>query len=753
MRIKFFTILICGLLSAAAIGQKPDATINKASVAPVVDGQIDAVWTEANSYNISKAFSEDTPSLGAEGETTWKALWMDQGIYVLIQVNDNAFFPKWADSPAGLNDWNYDLPELFFDINTTNLEDGLGVTDGQGHHLVSPGFREGELDGSPLYDDRNPEVLFAHKVSDPAYVSEYYIPFTTLTDKEGNLISHNQIGFDVYIRDRDPGDFSPHRAVWANTGNIGEPWISMDDCGIITLEGAEPISDISITDGVIDVDNGTLQMEPTIYPENAFFTKLKWKVSNGTGKASINNMGMVTAIADGTITVTAIATSGSGIEASAVVSISNQVVQIEELNLIRNGNFDQVDEAGFPEEWIQLLAIQDRTPFVEDGHVVLDPAQDLNSYYEYQFVQQEFGCNTTSEYMFSFVSWADEARTFQVHFEDPANVWHLYGLSDHEDSFMGQSGWTFDISTVPTHYSFYVIFKDKIESTTESLVFQLGLSGIVCYMDSVQLINLDDLPLTADFNPVTSITISSEGDAITLLKDQNLRMSAEVLPLDATLADFRWSVLPGTGNANIDKNGLLTGTEVGTITVIATARDGSNFVGEMEIEVIQLIESIKVSSEDGSTSLEKLSSIQMKAELLPADATSTEVNWSVAQGTGEASIDENGLLTGMEVGTVIVMAFATDESGVSGAMEVEIVAGVGIESSGQYILKVYPNPAISELVVSHAALNSTVEIFNSVGTLMDRVKIKGTMHCFDIRNYPAGAYFVKNGKHVSKFVK
>jgi hypothetical protein len=752
MRIKFLAILMCGLLSAAAIGQKPEATINKASVAPVVDGQIDAVWTEANSYNISKAFSEETPSLGAEGETTWKALWMDHGIYVLVQVNDNAFFPKWADSPEGQADYLYDLPELFFDINTT-LEDGLGVKDGLGHHLVSPGFREGEIDGTSFYDNRNPEVLFAHRVLDPTYVSEYYIPFSTLTDREGNPISNNQIGFDVYIRDRDPGDFSPHRAVWANTGNIGEPWINMDDCGTMTLEGAEPVSDITLAEGVINQDNGTLQMEAMIYPANAFNKKLKWTVSNGTGKASINDMGLVTAIADGIVTVTAIAIYGSGIEASAVVTISNQVPEIEELNLIRNGNFDRIDEAGFPEEWIQLLAIQDRTPFVEDGHVVLDPAQDLQSFYEYQFVQEEFGCNTTSEYMFSFVAWADEARTFQVHFEDPVNQWNLYGVSDHDDSFMGQSGWIFDVSTVPTHYSFYVIFKNKLETTRESLVFQLGLSGIVCYLDSVQLINLDDLPLLRYFNPITSLTISSEGDAVTLLKDQNLQMSADVLPLDATLADYRWSVLPGSGNGTIDKHGLLTGTEAGTLTVVATGRDGSNFTGEMEIEVIQLVNSIKVTGELGATSLERKSTMQMSAELEPEDASVKEINWSIAQGTGEASIDENGLLTSLETGTVIVMAFATDESGVSGAMEVKVIAGVGIEPSGVHLLTIYPNPAIDELKVSHAISNSTLSIFNSKGVLMEEVEVIGTIHQFNIETYPPGVYFVKNRKQVVKFVK
>ena len=229
--------MICALLSAAAIGQKPEAIILKASVAPVVDGVIEAVWEEANTYNISKAYNGEVPTLGAEGETTWRALWNTEGIYFLIQVADDAFFPNWADSPENPNTWEYDILELYFDINTMNLEDGLGASDNKGHHLISPGFIEGQIDGTPLYDTKYTEVLFAHRVTDPNYISEYFIPFEVLTDSEGRVMPYSQIGFDVYVNDRDPIDGGSNRAVWSNTGNTDPPWVNMDDCGIISLEG------------------------------------------------------------------------------------------------------------------------------------------------------------------------------------------------------------------------------------------------------------------------------------------------------------------------------------------------------------------------------------------------------------------------------------------------------------------------------------------------------------------------------------
>lgn len=56
---------------------------------------------------------------------------------------------------------------------------------------------------------------------------------------------------------------------------------------------------------VIDVDNGTLQMIATIIPSDATNQEIVWSVVNGTGQATIDSAGLLTAIADGVVTVKA----------------------------------------------------------------------------------------------------------------------------------------------------------------------------------------------------------------------------------------------------------------------------------------------------------------------------------------------------------------------------------------------------------------------------------------------------------------
>ena len=71
-----------------------------------------------------------------------------------------------------------------------------------------------------------------------------------------------------------------------------------------------PVSAVTVTGAgnatTITVDNGTLQMSAHIDPHDATNQSVVWSVINGTGAASIDQNGLLTAIADGTVTVKAV---------------------------------------------------------------------------------------------------------------------------------------------------------------------------------------------------------------------------------------------------------------------------------------------------------------------------------------------------------------------------------------------------------------------------------------------------------------
>jgi hypothetical protein len=591
--IRRFTLLaICGMIAMGAFAQ-PNAIIKKASVDPVIDGEIDDVWAESGGENyLDKNFADQVPTLG---QSTWQGLWTDDGIWILVTVDDDFFHPHYAPNAIGI-EWMHDKPELYFDVNYI-LADDLGpVNVGQGHYQVAPASAEGLNDGRLLTCGFNAEdgdiIQYAFNVEDPSYIAEYFIPFLELSDKDGFAPDWTSpIGFDVYIIDRDPDEEATsegRNAVWANEGKIASAWNNMNDCGTITLEGAvDPvyIDAITLSGGTeITENNGTLQMVAEVLPANAN-EAIVWLVDDGLdgGMAKIDKNGVVTALIDGTVIVTCHSKSFS-VEEKMEVTISNQIVSVREHTLIRNGYFDRVNADGSISEWSGGDG-EDPAYVSEDGYVVLNPSPGGEFVWDFSFGQKEFGCNSTDKYTFSFVAWADDIRTFNVDFEAAEEPYIRYGISTHPFAPGGESDWTFDVTTEPVHYVFDVVFDRLTPDTPESLNFMLGTSNTVVYLDSIVLILSGVLDLVTEYTAVTSITVDGADGSSSIPVGNTLQMSAVVLPAEADYPDVKWSIEPGTGWATIDEAGLLTADTFGTVTVKAMAKDDSGVLGIYDVSI------------------------------------------------------------------------------------------------------------------------------------------------------------------------
>lgn len=169
---------------------------------------------------------------------------------------------------------------------------------------------------------------------------------------------------------------------------------------------------------------------------------------------------------------------------------------------------------------------------------------------------------------------------------------------------------------------------------------------------------------------VTSIEVTSS--VASVVKSQTLQMSVTIGPELAFDKTVTWSVESGTGEATIDQTGLLTGTQPGKVTVKATATDGSDVYGTKQVQILPLSVS-KITVSSGENTVAKNVTMQMGAEVLPMDADNKTVTWSVESGSGDATIDSNGLLKGLEIGTVTVKAAANDGSGIVGTKKITVV--------------------------------------------------------------------------------
>ncbi len=479
-----------------SIPLKSRVIITKTATAPTIGGVVDAIWATANTYNIDQAVVGTTPSLGNSGTTTWKGLWDDNGIYILLNINDNVFFPAYNGVNSG-NVWEYDKPEIYFDVNSV-LIDGAGTNvPNNGHIQIAPDIIESQISGIMAIDGWGVKNSFL--VANQTYTAEYFIPFSRLLDKTGIQVTKTaEMGFDVTVIDRDSEVGYRQRAVWTNFGLQSESWNTMDDCGTIILVGSGAnvlVSGITITTpgnvSTITTEAGTLLMGSSVLPVDATNKNLTWSVTNGTGKASISASGLLTAIENGTVTVIATTKDASGISASKSITISNQYISFADGSLIKNGGFETNGPIASP--WIFTTG-NGGSASVVNGVCTLTTAAVADVYY-LQVSQNGWVAYNDSSYNLSFTAWSDVSRTFSINIADYNNNYIRAGISTDANALFGRSEWVVPVTTTPTVYTYHItVDQIKVNSDLYLNVMTSNALGTI-YIDDISLLNVGYKPL------------------------------------------------------------------------------------------------------------------------------------------------------------------------------------------------------------------------------------------------------------------
>jgi uncharacterized protein YjdB len=202
------------------------------------------------------------------------------------------------------------------------------------------------------------------------------------------------------------------------------------------------------------------------------------------------------------------------------------------------------------------------------------------------------------------------------------------------------------------------------------------------------------ITITGQVIPVTGITVTGAGGATTITTDGGaLQLSAAVLPADADNKTVTWSITSGSGFASINSlTGLLSATDNGSVTVRATANDGSGVYGTLTITItgqVIPVTSITVTGTGGATTITTDGGIlQLSAAVLPSNASNKAVTWSITSGSGRAYINStSGLVTATDNGNITVRATASDGSGIYGALVItisnQVITVTGITVTGE----------------------------------------------------------------------
>jgi uncharacterized protein YjdB len=193
--------------------------------------------------------------------------------------------------------------------------------------------------------------------------------------------------------------------------------------------------------------------------------------------------------------------------------------------------------------------------------------------------------------------------------------------------------------------------------------------------------------------PVTGIRLSAKTQ--TMIPGTDLKLSASVLPSDATNQRVYWSS-DNPSVASVDSDGNVTSIRPGQAVITATTDDGA-FADACAVDVTTPVTGVTLS--DSARAIYVGSIYPLKAVITPADATNKAVVWTSGN-PYVAAVDDNGVITGISAGRAEITV-RTEDGGFTAKCVVDAsvrVTGITLTETSRPICvgDIYPLKAVIE---------------------------------------------------------
>ena len=188
-------------------------------------------------------------------------------------------------------------------------------------------------------------------------------------------------------------------------------------------------------------------------------------------------------------------------------------------------------------------------------------------------------------------------------------------------------------------------------------------SGVVGSVKVTVVPRASSVSILRDSSPIQTAGVDLGGSRV-------LQLTAKVGPEDANQA-VKWTS-SNTKRATVDANGLVTGHRAGSVTITASAKDGSGVKAQVKINLGVMVRQVNIS---GANQVSAGDKIELKAAVLPSGATDKGVVWS-SSNESVASVNRYGRVTGgaVDVPTqATIYATAEDGAGAVGEYTITVV--------------------------------------------------------------------------------
>ena len=426
------------------------------------------------------------------------------------------------------------------------------------------------------------------------------------------------------------------------------------------------VSSISLpTTPVSVVKTKTGKIKVVVEPLESDNQKLTW-TSSRPDIATVDNEGVVTGKKVGTTRITAYTTDGTNLKASVDVNIeplkvetmtfaepSVSIVKTEDKTIKLTLNSEEVDNK--------------RMIWTSSDESVATVVQNMNAVYPLEAIvvahkvgkatikaeaQDGSGMSTTCEVEVTPLMVSDiSLQTASIVKTIPTQLEANVSPAEADNKKLKWTSLTPDIATVTEDGTMAGLkmgtAKVKAETTDGSnlsCVFEIQVTGL----------------------PVSTISLPAESS---IIKTESMKLEYSILPLASDNQKLKWSS-NATDIASVDEStGVITAHKVGNAVITATTTDGSDISASTTIHVTPL----KVSQIEMPKDISLLYSLskQIEVNIAPELADNKTLKWA-SEDESIATVTQEGVVKGVNVGTTNITATAMDGSGVSATCKVTV---------------------------------------------------------------------------------
>lgn len=397
-------------------------------------------------------------------------------------------------------------------------------------------------------------------------------------------------------------------------------------------------------------------------PDGVTETGLTWTSSDNT-KATVSSSGVVTGVAEGTVTITATSTAEGCSNVKKSVQVTVNPVAVTAISVdpesvtMEVGGSETVTASITPQSVSQAVTAESAntdiaTVTVNGSEVIISSVAEGTT-----------TVTITSEADNSF------SKTINVTV-NPVAITGV-AISGSETEILVGGTTTLTAAVTPANAAQTVTWSssdENVATVTGGIVTGVAVGTVTITATSTKDNTKSDT-YSIEVKPikVTDITVAPATQSLSV--GGTVQLSATVSPANATDKTYEWSSDDETV-ATVDADGLVTALKIGTCTIKATAKDGSAASGSCAITVAATqVTSISVLPE--SATIKVGATQQLTASVLPNDATDKTYTWS-STATDVATVSADGLVTAIKAGSATIKATANDGSGVVGECAVTV---------------------------------------------------------------------------------